>query len=112
MAILSVTPINRSGVLESLVAASATGDSFPNDGNVFLAVRNAGTAAITVSITTPAKIWGVDIANLSVSVGAGETRFIGPFPEPIFNDANGRVNVTYSAVTNVSVGAFALIRGT
>lgn len=112
MAVLTVTQITRSGVLESLTAASSTGDSFPNDGNTFLVVKNGGASAITVTIATPAKVWGIDIAELSISVGAGATMFIGPFPEPVFNDANGRVNVSYSAVTSVSVGAFALIRGT
>lgn len=112
MAILSVTKITRAGVAMNLVNASSGGDSFPNDGNTFFVVRNAGAAAITVTIATPARIWGIDIADLSVNVGAGDTAFIGPFPEQIFNDENGRVNVSYSAVTSVTVGAFSLIRGT
>lgn len=108
MALLTVTKITRSGVLESLVAASSTGDQFPNDGKVFLVVRNGGAAAITVTVDATSSVKGVPFQDVQFSVAAGETRFAGPWPPEIFNDSNGRVNITYSSVTSVTVGAFSL----
>lgn len=112
MAVLTVTEITEAGVADGAAAAAGGGDSFanPDDERTVLKVINGGGGSITVTIT-PAVVaatlpgfGAVTKANGGGSVGAGATRYFGPFPKA-YNDANGRVNVTYSGVTSVTVAA-------
>lgn len=112
MAVLSVTDITESGALDGAAAAAGGGDSFANDDQerTFLLVINGGGSPITVTIT-PAVASGtlpgfgtVSKAAGGGSVSNGTRRYFGPFPAA-YNDANGRVAVTYSGVTSVTVAA-------
>lgn len=94
----------------SLVAAAGGGDAFLNDGRTFLVVTNGGGAPITVTVVVQrtsipvAGLGSVTFASIPVSVTNGTTKWIA-VPSGPYNDANGRVNVTYSGVTSVTVGA-------
>lgn len=92
-------------------AAAAAGDTRPNPGDVLLVVKNAAAAAITVTAVTPKEFAGVAIADLAVSVAAGETRAIGPFDPAAFNDGDGKVAINYSATASVTRQAVRVIRG-
>lgn len=107
MAVLTVQDAAVTGLAEALVAAGAGGDSFDNNGLCLLEVVNGGVGSINVTIDdvqTPspsgASAFNPDVV---VAVPNGTTRLIGPFPPFRFNDALGRVNVTYSGVTTVTV---------
>lgn len=107
MAVLTPVDVTLAGVADNLVAAAGGGDSFPNNGHVVFVVNNGSAGAITVTFDDPntpnpgsASQFNPDVA---VSVPAGARRTIGPFPPFRFNDANGRVNVTYSGVTSLTV---------
>jgi hypothetical protein len=110
MAVLTVTQVTLAGTLLGAVAAGAGGDSFPNDGYTFFYVKNASGASINVTFDAPGAL-PPDQANafdpdVLKPVAAGAERCFGPFTDKArFNDANGRVNVTYSAVTTVTVAA-------
>lgn len=114
MAQLTVTPITTGGVAESLVAASAGGDSFLNSGRQMLAVKNAGTASITVTVKGGALpcnfgVAGTPAHDLPLTVPNDSVVYLfGPFQTVRHNDATGQVQLAYSAVANVTVGAFAL----
>ena len=110
MATLTINEIDRDGTLYAVVAAAATGDQFGNDGQTFVAVYNShGSADRTVSVDVQKDVDGQDPPDREITVGAGETRLIGPFPTGIYNDANGRVQITYSdSAADVYVGAFKL----
>jgi hypothetical protein len=110
MALLSVNEITRDGVLYAVVAAAAGGDAFSNDGRTLLAVYNAHVSDDrTVSIDIQKDVDEQDPPSRTVTVGAGETYLIGPFPTGIYNDANGRVQLTYSdSAADTYVGAFRL----
>lgn len=108
MAVLTVQTIAIAGLEPTYAAAAGGGDSFPNTGDQFLHVKNGGVGDVTVTLTTPATVEGVAIADPTVVVTAGEDRMIGPFPPSIFNDGNGRVAVGYSGVTSVTVAAIKL----
>jgi hypothetical protein len=107
MAVLTVQDAAVTGLAETLVAAGAGGDSFDNNGLCLLEVVNGGGAPITVTIDDPGSASPVGAMqfnpDVSVSVTNGQTRIIGPFPPFRFNDANGRVAISYSAVTSVTV---------
>lgn len=111
---LTVQEISRVGkaVIKPLTAATAThGNKFRNNGRTFLRVKNGSGGDITATFNTPGKIDGQDIDELEVLVKAnGDNNGldfidIGPFTA-IFNQADGYVWVTFSSVSNVTVGAF------
>jgi len=108
MAVLTVAVLKHTGHTPALVAASAGGDDFPNDGRTFLHIKNAG-AQITVTIDSKIKCSQNVEHDVAVIVPAttGE-KLIGPFPKNEFDDSNGRVNVAYTGVTTVTVQAVSL----
>jgi len=109
MAVLTIQEITRAGVGPTFAAAAGGGDSFPNDGRTMCEVKNAGGGAITLTVVTQITVDGKAVADDAISVPATTgDRMVGPFPPEIYNDVNGRVNLTYSGVTSVTVGAFRL----
>lgn len=111
-----ITPVvpALAGTNPSGVAASGGGDAVLNPrGNVLIRVNNGGGSSINVTLavgpnptrpgdgTFPA----MTLANQVVAVPNGQSRIIGPVP-PAFNDGAGKVQVTYSAVTSVTVEAY------
>lgn len=109
MAVLTVQkPTLVNGINPTLVAAAAGGDSFTNDGKTLLYVKNAHTASITVTINSlqPCN-QGFD-HNIVITVAAGSTIQVGPFPTPRFNDNTNKVGVTYSLVTALTVAAVSI----
>jgi len=110
MATLTVQPVALGGAAVTTAAASGGGDEFPNNGKTLYRVTNGGGSPITVTFTATGVLpSGAAIASVSaVSVAAGATKYFGPFPEQFFNNSNGRVAVTYSGVTSVTVAAISL----
>jgi hypothetical protein len=116
MAILTPKVIIPAGVATgAYAAASVTGDSFPasSDQRVMLHVKNGGVAPITVTILAQTafekvpNVGTIAVANLSGPVANAGDAFFGPFPRD-FIGANGQVQVTYSAVTSVTVAVLSL----
>ncbi len=88
-------------------AANVDGNSFANpSGTVKFYANNASAGAYTITFQTPQTVaGGIAVAEVAVSVGAGEAFYFGPFPKGTFNQANGTVNVDYSGVTTLTVAA-------
>ena len=109
----SVSTITRASIsLTALAAAAdAAGDNFANTGNEFLYVNNGGGSSVTVTLVAQATLDGQSVTNKTVAVAAGIARLIGPFPKAIYNDANDRMNITWSDVTSVTVAAIKLTPG-
>lgn len=107
MATLTVQSITRTGLNPTYAAASALGYQVANNGRVFLHVKNGSASAHTVTIesqvSTPPP--GTSVSDVAVSVPAGAERMIGPFPPNAFNDADKYMQITYSAVTSLTVAA-------
>lgn len=106
MAVLTVTTLSRTGILDSLSAASAGGDLLPNTGKEWIEVANGGGSSINVTIT--GYVDGVAVTAQTVAVANGTRRKIGPFPPQPYNNTSNQVAIGYSAVTSVTVGAFGL----
>ena len=103
-ALLTIQTITTAGTTITPVAAEVTGNYFLNDGRTFLRVVNGSGSPITVTVDSKlACSQGFD-HDLSISVGAGITKDIGPFDYTRFC-TDGYVHVTYSAVTTVTVAA-------
>lgn len=109
MAILTVQQPSVTGVAPSLQAAAAGGDSFANDGTPEFYAENAhATLTRTVTLVTQLLVDGdLAVADRAVVVPALGKMRIGPLDTAVYNDANGRVVVTYSdAAANLSVAAY------
>jgi len=105
MAVLAVQKISHAGLNPVYAAADAGGDEFPNGGRVFLQVKNGDTAQKTVTINSQKPCdQGFD-HDITVNIPAGEERMIGPFDPSRFNNSAGRVEVSYSDATGVTVAA-------
>lgn len=105
MATLTVATVSRAGTDIAGTSAAGGGDVFANDGYTFLKVTNGGGSSINVTIDCTQTLDGMAVTDPVVAVAAGATKLIGPFSPSLFNDANGRVGVGYSAVTSVTVAA-------
>ena len=108
---LTVNNLSRSGNdITTMTAADATnGHAFDNDGNVFIVVRNGGAGSITVTVQTPRTVDDLAVADLTVSIAAGKTYLIGPFPTETFNQSGsdrGKVYVDFDTDTSVALGAY------
>ncbi len=105
MATLTPQKPSPTGLNPSYAAASGGGDQFANDGDTFLHVKNGGGSSINVTIASPTACSHGGTHPLVVAVPNAGERLIGPFPKARHDDANGMVQVTYSAVTSVTVAA-------
>lgn len=106
MAELVVQEVLLTGLEPAYVAAAAGGDYFANDGKTLLEARNASGGNITVTVASQKTCdqGATHNAAVVVPLTTGQ-RMIGPFNRTRFNDANGRVQITYSGVTSLTVAA-------
>jgi len=111
MAIASVTPtpITLAGVADTLGAANTDGYRIANPAaHAWIEVNNGSGGSITVTLHLVVEIDGVAVAPRDVIIPAGTRRKIGVFPKAHYNDANGDVLITFSAVTSVTFGAWTI----
>lgn len=108
MATLTIQDITRSGLEATYAAAASGGDKFANNGRVMIHIKNGDASDHTVTVDIPKTVDGQAVTDISVTVTASEERFIGPFPPSIYNDSDGYVNLTYDAVTSVTIGILRL----
>jgi len=105
MATLTPQVITLLGITPSLEAAAAGGDEFVNSGRDFIHIKNGDAAAMDVTIDSQVDCnQGVDhdiVVNIPATSGE---KFIGPFPKSRFNDPGNKVQISYSAVTSVTIG--------
>jgi len=106
----AITPTTAGAVVTGATAVPVTtaaggGDSFDNDGRTVFIVKNASGGSITVTFNSLVQSnYGTDVDPV-LTVAAGATLIAGPFDPVRYNDANGRVGVTYSGVTSLTVQA-------
>jgi hypothetical protein len=105
MATASITTLkpNSAGIAKTTQAAIIGGDTFLNTGREELTVKNGGASSITVTIAAQNPCDQGVLHNQVVTVAASGEEIIGPFRVDRYNDINGMVHVTYSAVTSVTV---------
>jgi hypothetical protein len=105
VATLSVQKVVLAGLTPSYGAAAAGGDEFVNSGREFIHVKNAHTSPQTVTVNSQAACSQGFDHDIAVAIPASEERMIGPFPKDRFDDAGGKVQITYSGVTALTVAA-------
>lgn len=119
MATLSVQTLSETGTAAlTFTAATETGDEFPNAGRQCFVVKNAG-AETDVIVTATKVVTSESIPSFgdmtktasTVTVTAGNTGYLGPFPVRSFNADDGVVEITYNQVSSVSVAVIELKNG-
>jgi hypothetical protein len=87
--ILTLQETLRTGLEVTYAAGdSANGHTFDNRGqDIVLHVINGGGAPINVTITTPDTVDGLAIADQVIAVTNAEDRFIGPFRNDLYGQA-------------------------
>lgn len=91
---------STSGSTLTFVSANVDGNFYSNDNRSILVVNNAGVGATIVTITTPALVEGLAVADIATSIPAGESKIFGPHSTELVGPT---VNVSYSVVTSVTV---------
>ncbi len=98
MATLPVQSLAVDG-LEASFSAIGAGDEFVNDGDTFIYLKNGSIGGITITIETTKLIDGdLTVEDRAVSVSNGSAKLIGPLDKDLYNDANGKVQLTYAVV--------------
>ncbi|MFD9064186.1 hypothetical protein ACFVZ3_21985 [Kitasatospora purpeofusca] len=92
---------------DNLTAASAGGDTAPTGPGRFLVVKNGDASSHTVTVVTPGTVNGLAVADATVTVPAGKIHTI-PLGGVFAGPTARRANITYDAVTSLTVGAFEL----
>jgi len=70
----------------SEVTADPTNDhSFLNNGRTILQVRNTAGSSKTFDVVTPNTVDGLAVSDRTVTVAAGKTVYVGPFPRSIYS---------------------------
>jgi hypothetical protein len=109
MAALSVQRPSVAGVAQTMATAAAGGDTVANDEKVFLRVTNGhGSASRTVTIDAPGTCDHGLAANAAhdavVTIAAGVTKIIGPFPIKRFGET---LAISYSdSAADLTIAAF------
>jgi hypothetical protein len=90
----------RTGILLGAAGTEVTGDAtnhhyFANTGKEVILARNTGAGARTVTLEVVANVDGGTITNPTVSIAAGATRAIGPFPRGLYEQASDPPNVYF-----------------
>ena len=102
MATLTVITPTYAGATFSPASAAGGGDKFVNTGNELLYIKNGGGSTITLTLDAQT-VAGLTITDPTVSITAGQEKVIGPFDPRYFTDSSGFLNLSYSAVTSVTV---------
>ena len=115
---LSVQTIGIAGTTPSYSAANADGSKFAcaSDERVFMHLKNANGSNRTVTIDLPdtaAAIPGYGAVTLAdravvIPLTSGD-KMIGPIP-PRFIDSAGYVNITFDAVSDLTIAVFKLAK--
>lgn len=105
MAILTVQEITLDGLVPSYVAADTAGDKFENNGSTMFHIKNGGGSPITATFTSVRACDQGFLHDVDVVVGAGAEAMVGVFDPYRFNTGAKQVEVSYTAVTSVTVAA-------
>lgn len=105
MATYTAVDPNLTGAVPALTAV-ASADKFLNNGHMLLHVHNGSVSSVDVTIDDPRSTSPSGAVSfnpdVTVAVAAGADKYIGPFDPNRFNDANGFVNIAYSAITTIT----------
>lgn len=107
---IAVTDLARAGIDLTPLPTTPTathGNKFRWTQTAFLLVNNGSGGDITVTFDVPRAVDGQDVADLVVTVPAGQLFAIGPFTET-FLQVDGFIWAVFSAVATITIKAMRL----
>lgn len=113
MAVQAVQTLNHTAGLNltslAVAADGALSDKWTNTGVEMVYVQ-VGSTGITLTLTygTGGTIDGKVLPNYTFVLATTTNYMFGPFPTGLYNDGNGQVTISYTAVTNVKILVFKL----
>jgi len=110
MAAITVQNITlNTSLTPTFAAAAAAGDYFANTGKIFVYIKNANVGASrTITVNSQVNCNQGHDHNVTITVPASSEELCGPFPASRFNDADGRVQMTYSSEADLTLAAISL----
>lgn len=111
MATIVAQKILQSGLVPTYSAASAGGDKLLNTGIQYFHVKNDSGVTITASVVPVVTVYIDPVLGklikqtASLVLTAGQSGFVGPFETGAFNDTQGFITITCSAISSVGVAA-------
>lgn len=106
MAAIATQTMSQTGLVPSMQACSAGGDTYSPTSQTFLLVKNADGSSHTVTVITTDVVFGQNLPDIAVVVAAGTTALLGPYdPGEVATPGTGLAAITYSAVTSVTIAA-------
>lgn len=106
MALLNLFAPTLAGLARVLTAANVAGDSFPLPGPIIVTINNGSGAPINVTFVGSGVCSQGFLHNAVLAVAAGATVDVYVADLARFADVNGRLQLTYSDVTTLTVGAY------
>ncbi|PSK95772.1 hypothetical protein CLV30_12824 [Haloactinopolyspora alba] len=105
MARTPITPqrVTSAGLAPAAEPANVDGNSMPLSPGHVLLVDNGSAAAVTVTIPTPAKFDGLDVAERTINVPAGEAWHINLGGQPVYRQPGGVAHIDYSPAPDATV---------
>ena len=105
MATITAVSPDRAANSFTFDAAASGGDDFVNTGTELLLIKhtNGAGSAVTLTIVTTREVDGQSVADKEITIGAGETHLLGPFPTGIYNDPDEKVSFSYDDETDIEV---------
>lgn len=103
----AATPLGIDITTPATAAASTM--TMANDGKTQLHVKTGATTA-NLTLTVQKKIddgsaAGIAGTNPVIALAANKNYVLGPFSPSVYNDANGELNLAFSAITSIVVTA-------
>jgi hypothetical protein len=111
MAVTTITPqvMKLTGLTVTYAAANTDGSKFLTTGRTFFAVKNTDSSPVNVTfVNQQLSNYGKDDDIIVAVAATTGNMLIGPFPKLRFEDGTGYCNVTYSAITALTVAVVEL----
>ena len=106
MAQLLLQQITREGLhIVWEIADHLNGDTFENNGDVFIVVSNLSDDPHTLTFTTPVHLNGLHVMDRTDTIPAHTDVVIGPFPVNVYSDEFGIVQIVYSPDADLRIAA-------
>lgn len=109
MATLVKQQVVLAGIVPTFNVAAAAGDEFLNSGMIEIHAKNAnGAATRTITIAGQSNCDLGYSHDVSCVVPISGERISGPFPKRWFNDADGKVQMTYDNEADLTIAILEL----
>jgi len=105
MADIPVTGFTGDGTSITYTSVNSGGDTVSNNGRVLLLFQNGSGSDYDITFTTTTTVDGEDVADKTVTVPANGDYVAGPFERQFYNNSNGKIDISYSGTTSLTVAA-------